>query len=90
MSNLAWLEINLKAIERNVKEIKKIIGPSVSLMAVVKSNAYGHGLVPVSKNALKAGAKWLAVFSLEEALKLRKTGIKTPILILGLKILFAV
>jgi alanine racemase len=83
MNNLAWLEIDLGAIKNNVLEIKKIIGSSVSLIAVVKSHAYGHGLVAVSKMALRAGASWLAVFNLEEGLKLREAGVRSPILILG-------
>jgi len=83
MNSLAWLFINLQAIGNNVKQILKMIGPSVSLMAVVKSNAYGHGLIPICKKVLEKGAKWLGVFSLEEALKIREAKITSPILILG-------
>lgn len=83
MNCLRWLEIDLGVIGDNVKQIKKIIGSSVGLIAVVKANAYGHGLVPVAEKALKSGAKGLAVFDLEEALKLRETKIQAPILILG-------
>ena len=81
---LNWLEINLDAIAHNVREIKKTIGGKTDLIAIVKANAYGHGLIEVSKTAIKAGAKWLGVFNLEEGLKLRQAGIKAPILCLGL------
>ncbi|HEC68370.1 MAG TPA: alanine racemase, partial [Candidatus Desulfofervidus auxilii] len=56
-----WLEINLKAIGNNLKEIKKIIGKNVKTMPVVKANAYGHGLVPVARKLEEVGADFLAV-----------------------------
>jgi len=77
-----WLEINLSAVEDNVKTILKTTG--VPLMAVVKGNAYGHGAVEVAKTALQAGASWLAVARLSEARILREAGIEAPILILGM------
>lgn len=52
-------------------------------MAVVKSNAYGHGLVECGRIFAKAGANWLGVFSLDEAIALRKKNIRAPILVLG-------
>lgn len=52
-------------------------------MAVVKANAYGHGSVEVARHALEHGASELAVASVEEAVVLRKAGIKAPILVLG-------
>jgi len=77
-----WLEINLKAIGNNLKEIKKIIGKNVKTMPVVKANAYGHGLVPVARKLEEVGADFLAVSYIEEGIKLRKAGIKMPIVIL--------
>ena len=56
-------------------------------MAVVKANAYGHGLVEVAKIAIESGVLWLGVDSIDEAVELRKTGIDTPILILGYTLL---
>lgn len=59
------------------------VSPKTKFMAVVKSNAYGHGLVDFSKEMEKLGADWLGVDSIVEATALRKAGIKSPILVLG-------
>jgi alanine racemase len=63
----------LQAIQNKIGKAK--------IMAVVKANAYGHGMVPIAKAAVKAGAKYLAVASCDEALELRAAGLLTPILI---------
>jgi alanine racemase len=76
-----WLEIDLRAIRNNIREISRISERPV--MAVVKANAYGHGLVPVARAALQANAQWCAVARIEEALSLRENGIQCPILVLG-------
>jgi len=78
-----WIEINKKALQNNISQFKKLIGKKIKLMAVVKSNAYGHGLIETAKIVINSGADWLGVDSIDEAIKLRKAGIKTPILILG-------
>lgn len=78
MRNRAEAHINLQAISRNVERLKKAAG--TDLLAVVKADAYGHGLLEVSKTALLAGADWLGVALLEEAITLRKAGITAPIL----------
>ncbi|MDD5626337.1 MAG: alanine racemase [Patescibacteria group bacterium] len=78
-----WIEIKKQAIKHNLGQFKKIIGPKVKLMAVVKSNAYGHGMVEIAKIALKSGANWLGVANLDEALMLRRAKIKAPIFILS-------
>ncbi len=78
-----WVEIDRKAIRNNYKIFKKIIGKDCILMGVVKSNAYGHGLVPFSKELVKCGVGFLGVDSFEEALELRSAGIKTKILVFG-------
>lgn len=78
-----WAEIDLSAVEENIMNMKRHIGSSVQLIAVVKANAYGHGDSQVAKAALSAGASMLAVAFLDEALALRKQGISAPILILG-------
>ena len=80
---LTWIEIKKQAIKHNLGQFKKIIGPKVKLMAVVKSNAYGHGMVEIAKIALKSGANWLGVANLDEALMLRRAKIKAPIFILS-------
>ncbi|GAB4113824.1 MAG: alanine racemase [Candidatus Caldatribacteriota bacterium] len=81
-----WLEINLDAIRENVKQIKRLIGKNVELMAVVKGNAYGHDLIEVAKITLDYGANSLAVARFEEGMLLRKAGINAPILILSLNL----
>lgn len=79
----AWVEINLDNIAHNTKEVKRRIGENVVLMAVVKANAYGHGLIEVAKVALENGAEKLGVTSIEEGIALREKNITEPILILG-------
>lgn len=78
-----WVEINLNALAHNMKEVKKIVKDNTLIAAVVKANAYGHGAVMASKVFLKNGADVLAVATLSEAIELRRSGIKAPIIILG-------
>lgn len=78
-----WLEINKKALRNNIQQFKRLIGDGIKLMVVVKSNAYGHGLIEVAKISLENKVDWLGVDSIDEAIQLRKTGIDAPILILG-------
>jgi alanine racemase len=78
-----WIELDQGAIGRNVKTFRKLIGPKTKLWSVVKSNAYGHGLSVFAKLADKAGVDGFCVDSLIEGLRLRKEGIKKPILVLG-------
>ncbi len=77
-----YTEINLQAVKHNIAEIRKLLAPEVKFMAVVKANAYGHGAAAISRAAVEAGADYLAVANLREALELRETGIVSPILIL--------
>jgi alanine racemase len=70
--------VDLSAIKHNVELLKKTAG--TKLLAVVKADAYGHGLIPVAKAAVSAGADYLGVALLEEAIALRESGIETPIL----------
>jgi alanine racemase len=79
----AWVEINLAAIRHNVREVRRLVGPTPDIMAVVKAEAYGHGAVPVAKAAIAAGASWLGVALTEEGIALRAAGLTVPILILG-------
>ena len=78
-----WAEISLEAIKHNTSEFKNFVGKSVKMMAVVKADGYGHGAVPVAKAAVEAGADYLAVAILDEAIQLREAGITEPILVLG-------
>lgn len=79
----AWVEVNSDAIQHNVKEIRRHVGPRVQVFAVIKGDAYGHGAVEVARRALEAGADRLAVANLEEGLELRRAGITAPVLVLG-------
>lgn len=78
-----WAEVNLDNIFENISSMKNRLRNGVSLFAVVKANAYGHGDYEVAKTALEAGADFLSVAFLDEALALRKKGILAPILVLG-------
>lgn len=76
-----WLEIDLGAIKNNIKEIKRITGTRV--MAMIKANGYGHGVQAVARAASEAGAEWLGVARIEEALNLRASGITAEMMALG-------
>lgn len=82
-SSLAWVTVDLKAIDYNIKQVRRLLKPKTHIMAVVKANAYGHGMFEVARQAIKSGAAYLGVVSAGEALKLRKGGILQPIVVLG-------
>lgn len=74
----ASAEINLSAISKNLKFIKS--QTKAQVLAVVKADAYGHGLIEVAQQAVAAGADWIGTALLEEGIRLRKSGISTPII----------
>ena len=79
-----WVEIDLDALAHNFKVVKSIVGPGVMIAAVVKSNAYGHGIVEVSRKLTELGVDMLAVAFVEEGITIRQAGItEVPILIMG-------
>ncbi|MFD1337269.1 alanine racemase [Oceanobacillus iheyensis] len=78
-----WTEVSLDAIHHNVTAFKNHIDHHTKLMAVVKADGYGHGAVEVAQEALTAGADYLAVAILDEAIQLRDAGIDAPLLVLG-------
>lgn len=78
-----WAEVDLKALEYNYIQVKRLAGKDVQMMAVVKANAYGHGTVEISKILEGMGVNYLGVATTDEAVRLRDHGIKTPILVLG-------
>jgi alanine racemase len=82
-SPLTWAEIDLKAIAHNVRALRRITNPSARLMAVVKANAYGHGVREVAQTALKNGAELLGVARAYEGIELREAGFNAPILVFG-------
>jgi alanine racemase len=77
-----WAEISLQAILHNLRAIRKQVGASRKILAVVKSNAYGLGAVPVAKALQKAGTEWFGVTCANEGVELREAGIRKRILIL--------
>jgi alanine racemase len=78
-----WVEVDLGAITHNVRTLKEVLEPNRLLMACVKAEGYGHGMVPVAIAALAGGADRLCVAELEEGVKLRQAGITFPIQILN-------
>lgn len=83
MQRPVWAEINLKNLEHNYNEVKRLVGKSVQVMATVKANAYGHGAIKAAQTLDKAGADRFSVAIMNEAVQLREGGIKKPIMILG-------
>ena len=73
--------IDLSALEHNLGQAKKLLAPETRIMGVVKSDAYGHGLIPVSKALESNGVEYLGVAHLYEALELRNNGIRLPIVL---------
>lgn len=78
-----WIEISLSNIRDNIRFIRKLIPESTKIMAVVKANGYGHGMLEVAQAAIEAGVERLGVASVEEALELIKNNIKIPIQLLS-------
>ncbi len=78
-----YAEVDLSSIAHNIQAIKSVLSADTKIMAVVKADAYGHGIVPVSKAALRAGATWLAIALPEEAIPLVEEKISCPILVMG-------
>lgn len=78
-----WIELDLSALRHNLRQFRGLLRPGCQLVAVVKANAYGHGLLPMARAAVAAGADQLAVAEVDEGLRLRAAGIEVPILIVG-------
>ncbi|MDD4081375.1 MAG: alanine racemase [Eubacteriales bacterium] len=83
MYRRTFAKVDLGAYTANLGDVRRMMGPGVKLLAVVKANAYGHGLLPVARAAEKAGADWLGVAIAEEGEALREAGILLPILVLA-------
>ena len=79
-----WAEISLTNLAYNFRQIKKAVAPHIKVMACVKADAYGHGLIAVSQKLVDCGVDYLSVASIDEAITLRKAKIKLPILVLGI------
>lgn len=83
LQSKTWVEVSSGAVKNNIKAFQTSLHKKVELMAVVKSNAYGHGLLEIASMARRAGVKWFGVDSLNEGLILRKAGFTESILIMG-------
>ncbi len=78
-----WAEISLDNLNHNYHALREKLPGGTRFLGVVKADAYGHGAVPVSRYLVELGAEYLAVSNIEEAIQLRRGGIRGPILILG-------
>ena len=78
-----WLEIDLDAIRGNYQKIRSFVAPEAKVMAVIKADAYGHGVEYTAREMSGAGVDWFAVSNLEEAIQVRRAGLDNPLLILG-------
>lgn len=78
----AWAEIDLDALRGNVAAIRRAVGPDVRVEPVVKADAYGHGLLGIARALEADGIDGLSVATLDEALALRRAGLRAPVLVL--------
>ncbi|MDP2872474.1 MAG: alanine racemase [Bacillota bacterium] len=78
-----WAEVDLDALRDNLALVRRLIPPPVQIMAVVKADAYGHGLIEVAQEAVAGGCEWLGAGNVREGLALREAGVHAPCLILA-------
>ena len=83
-----WAEIDLDALKENYKILRERVGKDTKFLGVVKADAYGHGAIMVSKCLEEAGADYLAVSSIDEAMELRLNNIKKVVYLLVVCVLF--
>jgi alanine racemase len=81
-SGLRWVEIDVDVLSRNAEVIATLVRPA-ALMAMVKSNGYGHGMTIAARAAIDGGATWLGVYTPQEALALRAAGFRERTLVVG-------
>jgi alanine racemase len=84
-SRPAWIEVDLARLRRNYEVINQDKPKSVNILSVVKDDAYGHGALQVAETALAAGASFLALVTLHEAMQLRDQGLRARMLLLGVR-----
>ena len=82
-SESSWCEVSRQALQSNVATLRQRIGSDVTLGVVVKADAFGHGIIPCSREFVAAGVDWLIVNFAYEAIALRRAGIQAPIYICG-------
>jgi len=81
--HMKWIELDSESLKHNLRQFRRILGKDRKILAMVKSNAYGHGMIPIARLAIESEADWLGVHSIKEALILREQGFKCPILCVG-------
>lgn len=80
---LRWAEIDAAALQHNVAAVRATLRGDTALMAMVKSDGYGHGTLTAARAAVAGGARWLGVYTPDEALALREAGLTTRVLVVG-------
>ena len=78
-----WVEISTRSLEDNFRFLSALAGPQVELLAIVKADAYGHALKICAPAAVRAGARWLGVTSIEEGVEARRCRPEARILVIG-------
>jgi len=74
----SWMEIDLDSFQKNLAEIRRLVGPKVKVMEVLKADAYGHGAIEMANVAIKNGVYSLGVANADEGVQLRISGIDAP------------
>jgi len=77
-----WAEVNLAALQRNYQAVRELVSSEATICCVVKCDAYGHGSVECARALQEVGATWFGVTSTEEAVKLRRGGVRTRIMVM--------
>jgi alanine racemase len=83
MKHRCWVEVDGRALDHNYRILRGLIPSSTLLLAVVKANAYGHGLVPTARKLEETGADWFGVANVHEGTVLREAGVRLPVLLLS-------
>src|SRR5208282_4422001 len=78
-----WVEVDGRALRRNHRILRSLVPRTTKLLAVVKANAYGHGLIPIARELEVIGVDWLGVANVAEGDALRAAGVRLPILLLS-------
>lgn len=78
-----WAAVSAAAVKDNFAAVRRVVGDDCRIMATVKADGYGHGAIPMAKAFAEAGAEWLSISNLNEAIELRDAGLDLPMLLLG-------
>jgi alanine racemase len=77
-----WAEIDLSALRHNFRTMNRLVGPQTTVCAVIKADAYGHGIEPVAQALQREGAEWVGVTSTDEGVQVRDAGVNTRVLLM--------